>query len=181
MATETCAWLPSLLGALIDMYSENIWAHENNRLIIPNETETRLQSYKQITSEIPESGGLLLGRRIIGTNDGIVDEITSPMPGDVQHRTYFFRGRGHIGRQVQYWVDTSTTGQLLGVWHTHPEPLPKPSSTDLEDWKSVLKKCGDPQKFLYFVIVGQDQICVWFGVKRKFFQSQIFPCELVRQ
>ncbi|MFU8771803.1 MAG: Mov34/MPN/PAD-1 family protein [Anaerolineales bacterium] len=144
---------------------------------MPNEIELKLQSYKQLAFDNPESGGLLLGRRIIDTHDGIIDEITTPMAGDVQRRAYFFRGEGHLSRQVQYWKDTSTTGQLLGVWHTHPEPIPTtPSSTDRQDWKNVLKKCGGSMNPLYYVIVGHEQISVWIGMKRKFLPPQFLPC-----
>jgi integrative and conjugative element protein (TIGR02256 family) len=160
------------------MYVENIWTHEGPRLILPNNVVSNLQSYKQLAFDVPESGGLLLGRRIIGTQDGIIDEITAPMAGDVQKRAYFFRGQGHVRRQGQYWKETTTTGQLLGVWHTHPEPIPTPSTTDLQDWKNVLKKCGDPKKPQYFVIVGQEQICVWIGVRRKLLPPQFLPCVL---
>lgn len=179
VAAEAITRVSCMYGMLsTNMYVENIWGNEGHRLVIPNEVASKLQSYKQLYLDSPESGGLLLGRRIIDTKDGIVDEITAPMAGDIQRRTFFFRGQGHLNRQVQYWMETATTGQLLGVWHTHPEPIPKPSPTDIQDWKSVLRKCGDLKKPHYFVIVGQEQICVWIGVTRKFRPPQFLSCVL---
>ena len=158
------------------MYSENIWSHECHRLVIPNVILLSFQSYRQLAADTPESGGLLLGRRIIDTHDGVVDEITTPMSGDEQRRAYFFRGKSHQKRQIKHWKETSSAGQLLGVWHTHPETVPTPSFVDLQDWKTVLKKCGAPSKPLYFVIVGQKQISVWIGVKRKFLLPKFLLC-----
>lgn len=165
--------------ASIAMYKEIKWGHNGNRLVLPSNNHGRLLSFQQQDANASESGGLLMGRRIIESLDCIVDEITSPMIGDVQKRTFFFRGKGHLTKQLEYWTATETTGQLLGVWHTHPEPDPTPSGTDHKDWEMVLKKCGKREKPLFFVIIGLEYIRVWIGFKRKLRSSQIFPCDFL--
>lgn len=161
------------------MYQEFSWASGDNRITFSGDIQQRILSFRQIKDSAPESGGLLLGRRIIDSQDCIVDEITSPMEGDHQKRYKFFRGKGHIVRQAQYWADTNSTGQLLGAWHTHPEADPSPSGTDLSDWRKVLKKCGGHNSPLFFVIIGQTKIRIWLGFKKSFGRPQILPCDFI--
>lgn len=161
----------------IEMYKEIKWAHKGHRLVLPCNNHSRLLSFQQQDACAFESGGLLMGRRIVESLDCIVDEITSPMIDDVQKRNFFFRGKGHLAKQVEYWTSTETTGQLLGVWHTHPEPDPTPSGTDRKDWETVLKKCGKQEKPLFFLIIGLEYVRVWIGFKHKFRSSQILPCK----
>jgi len=158
------------------VYQELVWTADEHRLVIPENNHRQLLTFQQNSSSAPESGGVLLGRRILGTPDCIVDEVTSPMAGDIQNRYFFFRGQGHQSRQVDYWIETAKTGQILGGWHTHPEADPTPSRTDIRDWKAIIKKCAPLNKPLFFLIIGQQHIRVWTGFKRRLKPPQIFPC-----
>ncbi|WP_072283156.1 Mov34/MPN/PAD-1 family protein [Syntrophotalea acetylenivorans] len=159
-----------------DTYKEHVWSCEGYSLAIPENLYTELLSFRQLNREMMESGGFIIGRRISGTQTSVADEISTPMREDFQTRSSFFRNYGHIDWLKNRWKATHQTGQLLATWHTHPEPIPSPSSTDYGDWRNVLKKCVLPGVPVYFVIVGQEQIVVWRGLKRKFSRQTFSTC-----
>jgi len=120
-----------------------------------------------------ESGGVLLGRHIIDTNDIVVDQVTIPMTGDRQRYSSFFRS--HFLHQVQInqaWNENKGTCTYLGEWHTHSEPVPSPSIVDRVDWqrKLVVDKFSE---CLFFIILGTETACVWEGEYRSIFLRQL--------
>ncbi len=123
-------------------------------------------SFVQNDSEKTEAGGILLGRHIRGTDDVVVDHVTVPMPGDRRSRFSFFRAEKQHQRVIDdCWKATQGTCTYLGEWHTHPEPVPSASRTDLNNWRRKLMHdhffC-----FLFFAIVGTEEVCVWQGYHR---------------
>src|SRR5262249_32155874 len=95
--------------------------------------------YRQIDSESKEAGGVLLGRHILGTEDIIVDFVTVPLIGDRRKRYSFFRSRKAHQQAIDHaWEENKGTCVYLGEWHTHPEPLPTPSSDDWQEWRRKL-------------------------------------------
>lgn len=159
------------------VYQEHKWFYREYRFVLPENINQQLNVFRQTDIALPESGGLLLGRRIVGTTDCITDEITSPMAGDIQKRALFFRSQGHHMRQIEYWSNTETTGQLLGTWHTHPETDPTPSSIDYRDWAMVVRMCGKGRQPLFFMIIGQNAFRVWAGIKRWLRPTLFVQCE----
>lgn len=118
--------------------------------------------YVQDSSSKFEAGGVLLGRRILDTNDIIVDIVTTPMPNDRRKRFQFFRSKtGHQERIKQAWQDSSGATNYLGEWHTHPEDTPRPSCVDRWDWKSLVKAVDFEGDELFFFIVGIEHIRAW--------------------
>ena len=127
----------------------------------------QMEKYRQDIYRKPEAGGILLGREIVDSKDIIVDSISTPLPGDKQTRFSFFRNAKHHQKIIEKtWHESKGTYNYLGEWHTHPEPLPSPSSTDLKDWKRKLKQDQFYSDYLYFVIIGIQQIFVWEGCKQ---------------
>ncbi len=122
-----------------------------------------LESYRQLQPDSKEAGGILLGRHLKNERDLIVDEATAPQPGDRRSRFNFFRSFAHQNIALKRWVDAQQTCAYIGLWHTHPEPDPTPSRTDLRDWQRALKKHSFHGENLYFVIVGQTAIRIWEG------------------
>ena len=120
-----------------------------------------------------ESGGVLLGRHILNTNDIVVDQVTIPMTGDRRRHSSFFRS--HVPHQVQInqaWDNSKGTCTYLGEWHTHAEPVPTPSVIDRVDWqrKLLVDKFSE---CLFFLIFGTENICVWEGGYRSIFLRQL--------
>lgn len=114
-----------------------------------------------------ESGGVLLGRYIINSNDIVVDEITKPTSEDKAGRFFFFRKqKKHQGFIKRIWNETEGTCNYLGEWHTHPEDCPNPSTQDIVNWKKLLRKTKFEEDYLYFVILGRKKLVVWEGNKK---------------
>ena len=159
------------------VYREKKWFYREHCFVLPESIKQQLNNFRQTDTGVPESGGLFLGRRIVGATDCISDEITSPMAGDVQKRALFFRGEGHHLRHIEYWRNTDSTGQLLGTWHTHPEIDPTPSDIDYRDWAAIVKRCGKFNKPLFFMIIGQNVVRLWIGMRRRFRSPLFIQCE----
>lgn len=104
-----------------------------------------------------------MGRYINETRDVVVDAVTEPMRGDQQSRARFFRHRkGHQEAIDEAWKRSLGTTAWLGEWHTHPEPDPHPSSTDIAEWNRKLVADAYPDA-LFFLIAGTHRIRVWEG------------------
>ncbi len=130
--------------------------------IAPEALVTML-GYVQDEPYKPEAGGVLLGRHIIGTEDIIVDQVTTPSPSDRRSRLRFFRvRRWHQQAIDRAWRESGGTCTYLGEWHTHPERTPFPSVVDRLNWgrKLLVDRYSGT---LFFVIVGIETIRVWEG------------------
>ncbi|MBQ0746514.1 MAG: Mov34/MPN/PAD-1 family protein [Marinobacter sp.] len=112
---------------------------------------------------MPEAGGTLLGKLLVEDGSGVVEYLTLPGKGDRQSRFGFFRSRRHQREGLRYWQANDETGVYLGLWHTHPEATPKPSSVDLADWRRAVSEDVYHGKGIIFVIVGTDSIGFWHG------------------
>lgn len=124
----------------------------------------QLTTFKQQTSLMPESGGILLGRLIHNTPHIVVDTITTPQVGDHQSRLQFIRNAPRHQEIInQYWQQSNGTCNFLGEWHTHPQRVPTPSGIDLRSWAQTLRQDTFYTRYLYFLIVGIDEIAVWQG------------------
>jgi integrative and conjugative element protein (TIGR02256 family) len=120
--------------------------------------------HRQDTKRKKEAGGLLVGRHLLNRVDIIVDGITEPLPGDRRTRLSFFRApQKHQSALDLAWQVSEGTETYLGEWHTHPEEVPTPSTTDLRNWKRKLR-VDVYSDVLFFVIVGTHALVVWEGV-----------------
>jgi integrative and conjugative element protein (TIGR02256 family) len=118
--------------------------------------------HRQVRPRSREAGGVLLGRLVLESSDVIIDAASEPAPKDVRSRFRFFRAALPAQRVVNAaWADSGGSKNYLGEWHSHPEDVPSPSGTDLEDWHRVVLKTLCEQDFLLFVIVGRVSIKLW--------------------
>lgn len=145
-----------------------IFNHSRNGVIkIGPEALATMRSYEQHASDAPEAGGLLLGRYIRGGHNIVIDKVTEPMPGDERTRFTFFRAAESHQRAIdEAWEASGGTCCFIGDWHTHAEPVPSPSPTDIENWKRMLREDVRDDEACFFVIVGQRMIRVWEGNHR---------------
>jgi integrative and conjugative element protein (TIGR02256 family) len=121
-----------------------------------------MQDSRQLEAQSMESGGILLGRLILDTENVIIDEVTQPMVGDQRGRTFFIRGKC----PTQYYIDAAWTESrgtriYLGEWHTHPEDNLLPSSQHLRNWQYIVQNAQYEQPFLLFLIVGNQFTRIW--------------------
>ena len=65
----------------------------------------------------------------------------------------------------------------MGVWHTHPQRIPSPSSIDWADWTDSLKKEKTGCEYIFFIIVGVEEWRVWMGDLKNGIIIEIFEGE----
>ena len=137
----------------------------DKKFIVLGDVVEKMLSYRQFHSKQKESGGLLIGRHLIENDNIVVDNITEPNKWDKRLFTYFFRSKHHNRVVYKKWQQSKKTQTLVGLWHTHPEPIPRPSHVDMNDWKNVLLQGAFVGNSLFFLIVGTAQINIWQGNK----------------
>jgi len=120
-----------------------------------------------------EAGGILLGRHLLDSHDVVVDEVSTPQSGDRRGRFSFFRSSRHEFVARQRWLDQERTSAYLGLWHTHPESDPTPSSVDRRDWQQAVSTDTFEGDRLFFPIVGTHRIRVWALSRRGTFRELI--------
>ncbi len=118
--------------------------------------------FRQGSPDDLEAGGVLLGRYIKGSNDIVVDLVTTPLERDVRSRYRFTRcDPGHQSTVEQLWKESSGTTNYLGEWHTHPEEYPTPSSEDSKNTRRILTLAEYDSESLFFAILGTRCFRVW--------------------
>ena len=130
-----------------------------------------LSKYRQLSSSSPESGGVILGSHLNSGGKLYIDRYTPPQQEDKQTRCSHFRSSTHSSICQKIWEETQGHTTFLGLWHTHPEPIPMYSSVDKADWIKALKKAQYEGHHLLFFIIGQSHIRCWLGSKGALFQK----------
>lgn len=125
----------------------------------------RLCQFRQLDKHCPESGGVLIGKHLNSGGSLLVEELTPPQISDKQGRCEFYRSAEHDKLVNEVWQKSNRHSTFVGLWHTHPEPIPKYSSIDKQDWQNALVQSKFEGDKLLFVIVGQTHIRVWMGSK----------------
>jgi integrative and conjugative element protein (TIGR02256 family) len=113
----------------------------------------RMEHFSHPPENATEAGGILIGRY----RDPHIEviECSVPMPEDGRARFLFDRrDPGHQSFAMERWRDSGRTETFVGEWHTHPERLPTPSSTDVRTWHEVARK--NPAGASLFVIRGHE-------------------------
>ncbi|MEM8207072.1 Mov34/MPN/PAD-1 family protein [Morganella morganii] len=130
----------------------------NNYVVIMCNVVEKLYSHKQITPSDLEAAGVLIGER--RGNHIVIYEISEPGPDDIRKRTLVNRKGSHHQKTVNAYFEKSKGElQYLGEWHTHPEDIPSPSSTDITSWMLNIESSLP----IVLLIVGNRQF--WLGKK----------------
>ena len=137
------------------------------KLLLTKKVCQQISHYRQARHRDKEAGGILLGRLFENKSDIIIDEITTPLKHDKRARHTYYRSSGHHKIAVDKWKQSNGYCLYLGLWHTHPEKIPTPSSIDISDWKNAISNGKYEGDRLFFIIVGTKQICCWQGDKAR--------------
>ncbi|CAM3497639.1 ThiF family adenylyltransferase [Parendozoicomonas haliclonae] len=137
----------------------NEYQHGSMRIRIPSSIERQLSSYRQISPNMTEAAGLLIGFNK-SSGETCIHQLTTPKETDTRHRAHFkLDAQAH-----QQEVDAAFKGSdhmlgYLGTWHTHPQDFPEPSMPDITDWQTHNKENHERQ--LFFIVVGRLKIAVY--------------------
>lgn len=133
----------------------------HQRLIIVEDAINQMKAFAQFRCWHREAGGVLLGRHLLDSGDVVVDEVTTPQNTDRRNRFSFFRSSKHQALARGRWQEQLNTMAYLGLWHTHPEEDPNPSSVDCRDWQQAVSHDEFEGERLFFPIIGTQQVRVW--------------------
>jgi integrative and conjugative element protein (TIGR02256 family) len=113
-------------------------------------------------SNMPESGGILLGRIYDDKREVLIERASVPNSRDRSGHTFFDRS-DEAAQEIIDAAWSESGGELiyLGEWHTHPEPFPTPSSTDRRMIANLLRHARLETDFLITAIIGQKGL--WVG------------------
>jgi integrative and conjugative element protein (TIGR02256 family) len=136
-----------------------------------------MRSERQLNDLAAEAGGVLLGRYIVGCEDIVIDDVTTPFGEDERGRFFFRRSQApHQAAINERWTASDGRCHYLGEWHTHPESDPHASRTDVGDWKRRLKADIFDADSLLFIIVGTDVVRLWEGRRTR---SVLWNCSII--
>ena len=119
-------------------------------VILPDTVLEHFRRYQQLSKRDTEAGGQLFGR-IQGKTINI-EEATGPRRSDIRSRYSYIPDR----KAEQHEINERFSSGLhfIGDWHTHPEPIPHPSGTDLDNMRECVKKSRRAVSGFLLIIIG---------------------------
>lgn len=121
-------------------------------------------SYIDNCNFVIESGGIIVGKLNPAEKQVIATDITVPQIADKCTKNRYIRAElGHQEIMDNLWKESGFVKTYIGEWHTHNQRVPQPSWIDRRNWLQISKRKQN-SAWLFFVIVGTEQIGVW-GVR----------------
>lgn len=96
-------------------------------IVLVDSVVAHVTQFAQHDSQANEAGGQLFAR--LEENRVIVAEATGPRPTDYCSRASFRPDRSAERKEIKSYHRRGL--HFVGDWHTHPEPVPTPSTTDV--------------------------------------------------
>jgi integrative and conjugative element protein (TIGR02256 family) len=118
------------------------------------------RKHRQTTPVADESFGVLMGTTSVDRREIWIEAVTTPMAHDQRARCSFaLRDPGHQRAVCDRFVRSGGSVIYLGTWHTHPQPVPRPSRIDRRDWVACLME--NPGRPLAFVVTGTESVRIF--------------------
>lgn len=132
-------------------------------------------TWLQLNELIPESGGFIVGYEHSETGNITLEKVSHP---------YLLDKRSRLGFQLKdprhhsfLLKESRKKSFYMGVWHTHPQIIPEPSSIDWTDWYETLEKDKTACGYIFFLIAGTEAARVWVGDSKTKKIEEIFECQ----
>lgn len=122
------------------------------RVVLSPEVIQTMTAYTQTEHTQPEAGGQLFGRLLNG--DIMVCRATTPRSADQRTRFSFFPNRNRENREIKRFFKLGL--HFLGDWHSHPEPVPKPSALDIQSIQDCFRESKHSHNSFLLLIVGTE-------------------------
>lgn len=120
-----------------------------------------IRKWLQDGSEKPESGGYIVGYQHERTGNISLEAVSHPHFLDMKNRIRFeIRDPRH---NVFLKKAQRRKSYYMGVWHTHPQSVPVPSSIDWVDWNETMRSDKTGCQYVFFIIAGIDEWRLWIG------------------
>jgi integrative and conjugative element protein (TIGR02256 family) len=120
------------------------------RLIIAPSVLSHLARHQQHNDDSLEAGGQLFAR--FSDQQVTICSVTGPRSADRRSRYLYLPDR----REEQREIDEMHRNGLhfVGDWHTHPEPVPTPSASDIRTIKEAVAKSRHHLHGFIMIVVG---------------------------
>jgi len=136
------------------------WALDGCHIFVARRAQFKMLRHRQTDNSDLEAGGVLVGR-IAECGDLYIDDVSEPFPEDVRGRFHFEESARHQEFVTHAFKHSEGWWAYLGGWHTHAEPHPNPSPTDLASWTKQATDMSFDAANLINIIVGQEQVNAW--------------------
>lgn len=108
------------------------------------------ERHKQLSEKSLEAGGQLFAR--FNATEVVISKATGLRDGDKRGRYLFWPNRKKEQNEIKELFGEGY--HYVGDWHTHPEAVPTPSSTDLVNILECYSQSKHDLKYFIMVIVG---------------------------
>jgi integrative and conjugative element protein (TIGR02256 family) len=119
-------------------------------LIIKGSVLAHLDRHRQRSTSDKEAGGQIFASYERSTIT--IREVTGPYDTDDRSRCRFTPDRSLEKRDVRKWFRKRR--HYIGNWHTHPEPVPKPSRIDVKNTRARFVESDTQLLAFTMIIVG---------------------------
>lgn len=108
------------------------------------------EKHKQLSENSLEAGGQLFAH--FNSKEVIISKATGLRENDKRGRFFFWPNRKKENSEVKALFQKGF--HYVGDWHTHPEPVPTPSDTDLKNISECYNKSKHNLQYFIMVVVG---------------------------
>lgn len=119
-------------------------------VILTDAVLEHFRRHQQLRKSDTEAGGQIFGRSQGETIT--IEEATGPRRSDIRSRYSYIPDRKAEQREINERFSSAL--HFIGDWHTHPEPIPRPSETDLDNMRECVRKSRRAVSGFLLIIVG---------------------------
>ena len=123
-------------------------------LIIAETALVTMTQFQQIAERDKEAGGQLFA--IFEGSDTVIVEATPPKVLDWRTRRKFRPNRILQRREIRCRYKRGL--HFVGDWHTHPEPIPRPSAADVRNMQECFNKSLHDLAAFVMIILGTNPV-----------------------
>ena len=120
------------------------------RLLLTDHVLAHFRHHRQLGDHSKEAGGQLFAT--FDGNNIQIERATGPRKRDRRGLTFFIPNRLSERREIARLFKAGL--HYVGDWHTHLEPRPQPSSTDIDNFQDMFHKSRHKLASFVMVIVG---------------------------
>lgn len=121
------------------------------RLTFSDAVIVHLEKWRQLRFWQAEAGGLLFAR--LSTDEVLVELATGPRRTDRRGRWSYHPDRAAEQREIDEMHPKGLC--FVGTWHSHPEPIPRPSGVDLHSLAESFRLSTHHLNAFVLAIIGQ--------------------------
>jgi len=108
--------------------------------------------HQQTEEDSPEAGGQLFAR--FNPNVIRIEQATGPRQSDHRSRYGYLPHRDGEQREIDQMHQRGL--HFIGDWHTHPEPHPRPSTSDVRSIRQAVKQSKHHLNGFILLIAGTE-------------------------